>query len=292
MYIEINPDMHLWKNTNITCLLYHLFDVPIALGSQPHAFGSLSYYDHGPAPILEPLSSELSCWRIYFRAVIFLILLYVISDMMSIVHMAPLEWWHMSPSFPPLGPLKMPKLPATCPFVPPHHVDIICHVALSKPSICHHVYLIGTYHCSPHVLLGEGEKACPYLVLSMKSFVNLYQHIPTGLTLSEHSQQFNTINVCIYRNFLKLSHSLIIDCRYGLDLLMCLIADYTRPADVWYISDLQCADCRFSTDHPRCQLPMCLEPPLLLSLKLQDLIFEIHTKPFFLSPSIWRGNFT
>ena len=87
-------------------------------------------------------------------------------DMWSLIwhhhfHIGPHEWWHVLPKFPPLGPLKMPKLPGTFPSIPPHHADVKCHYSF-----------IGTNHMSPRVLLEEKEKGSPTFYFVMKSFVN------------------------------------------------------------------------------------------------------------------------
>lgn len=144
-------------------------------------------------------------------------------------HMAPQEWWHMSPIYDPLGPTKCQNLLSRV--LPYRHIMLMsdatvafseliicCNVYLSKPIICFHVYLVETNQMSPHVLLKEREKGPSALVFAMKSFVNLHRCSSVVL---------NTIRTFTISQLLK-----------GLQLRSCAspIADLPmcRCFDVWF----------------------------------------------------------
>lgn len=105
-------------------------------------------------------------------------------------HVAPHEWWHVSPRFSPLGPLKKPKLPATCPSVLPRHDDIRCHCNF---IIANHMLL--------RALKEEREKGSPTFGFEMKSIVNPFWHSLTFFNAVEALPMSQLLKGCHPQNF-------------------------------------------------------------------------------------------
>lgn len=150
---------------------------------------------------------------------------------MSSVYVGPHEWWHVSPLFPTLGPLKTLKIPTTWIFISPHNANIICHR-----------FFIGTNHMLPRVPYSnqsyfsmcptrEERKGSSTFGFGMKSFVNLYQCSPIVLTLSTFPKSCNIIHTFVYHKFAYCNIHQFID--HWFPICWLLIIDVPQTSNMW-----------------------------------------------------------
>jgi len=120
---------------------------------------------------------------------------------------APHEWWHVSPRFAPLGPLKTEKVPTTCPSILPCHADVRCKCSFIGTKNMLPCVFIRANHMIPHVAcwnqldvamcLARGER---------KGLVHLWFHDeilckPLPVFLDSFKRNWNFYDIITFKRF-------------------------------------------------------------------------------------------